>query len=53
MKWNEQAAPNNNEKSSDMKPEDSAQEKRYQSGKVDEEKLTNVRIQQEILDQNL
>ncbi|MFJ7638030.1 hypothetical protein ACIQZM_04645 [Peribacillus sp. NPDC097206] len=50
--WNEQAAPNNNLKTSDMKPKRAVGGK-SKAGTNGDEPLKNEQIQEEILKQNL
>jgi hypothetical protein len=50
--WNEQAAPDNNLKASDLKPKQSGQVKSTPRT-IDVDQLNNIKIQQEIRDQNL
>ncbi|MGE7766209.1 hypothetical protein [Peribacillus sp. NPDC096540] len=47
--WNEQAAPDNNLKATDIKPERA----KAKSKTIDGDQLNNVKIQQEIREQNL
>ncbi|MBK5483455.1 hypothetical protein JFV29_16535 [Peribacillus sp. TH16] len=50
--WNEQAAPDNNLKATDIKPERAVKAK-SKTMIIDEDQLNDVKIQQEIMNQNI
>ncbi|MFD4928867.1 hypothetical protein ACFWMS_08050 [Peribacillus butanolivorans] len=50
--WNEQAAPDNNLKATDIKPERAVKAK-SKTMIIDEDQLNDVKIQQEIMKQNI
>ncbi|MGE7759977.1 hypothetical protein [Peribacillus sp. NPDC097895] len=51
-KWNEQAAPDNNLKASDLN-QDEAKKAKTGSETIDGDQLNDVKIQQEIIKQNI
>ncbi|MFD6443419.1 hypothetical protein ACFWDG_27540 [Peribacillus sp. NPDC060186] len=50
--WNEQAAPDNNLKATDIKPERAVKAK-LKTVSIDGDQLNNLKIQQEIMKQNI
>ncbi len=51
-KWNEQAAPNNNLRASDLNP-DEADKAKMDSKTIDGDQLNDLKIQREIRKQNI